>query len=158
MVWYQSILPLSFRVISQALGQSYDCPGAGEVTPEEYVEVNYVYPLTHWGRVTHICIGNFTIIGWDNGLPPGRRQAIIWTNAGIWSIGPLGTNFNVILIENLNVFIQENALENVVCKMAVILFRGRWVKNDNIAKTNAKQTVHILWAILCAAPARSRAS
>ena len=39
--------------------------------------------LTHWGRVTHICVGNLTIIGPDNGLSPGRRQAIIWTNAGI---------------------------------------------------------------------------
>ena len=38
--------------------------------------------LTHWGRVTHICVGNLTIIGSDNGLSPGRRQAIIWTNAG----------------------------------------------------------------------------
>ena len=33
--------------------------------------------LTHWGRVTHICVGNLTIIGSDNGLSPGRRQAII---------------------------------------------------------------------------------
>ena len=28
----------------------------------------------------HICVGNLTIIGSDNGLAPGRRQAIIWTN------------------------------------------------------------------------------
>ena len=55
--------------------------------------------LTHWGRVTHICVGNLTIIGSDNGLSPGRRQAIIWTNAVILSIGPLGTNFSEILIK-----------------------------------------------------------
>ena len=54
--------------------------------------------LTHWGRVTHICVGKITIIDSDNGLSPGRRQAIIWTNAGILLIGPLGTNFNEILI------------------------------------------------------------
>ena len=47
----------------------------------------------------HICVGNLTIIGSDNGLSPGRRQAIIWTNAGILLIGPLGTNFSEILIE-----------------------------------------------------------
>ena len=35
----------------------------------------------------------------DNGLSPGRRQAIIWTNAGMLLIGPLGTNFSEILIE-----------------------------------------------------------
>ena len=55
--------------------------------------------LTHWGRVTHICVGELTIIDSDNGLSPGRRQAIIWTNAGILLIGPLGTNFSEILIE-----------------------------------------------------------
>ena len=40
------------------------------------------------------------IIGSDDGLSPGRRQAIIWTNAGIVLIRPLGTNFNEILTEN----------------------------------------------------------
>ena len=54
--------------------------------------------ITHWGRVTHICVGKLTIIGSDNGLSPERRQAIIWTNAGILLIGPLGTNFSEILI------------------------------------------------------------
>ena len=54
--------------------------------------------ITHWGRVTHICVGNLTIIGPDNGLSPGRCQAIIWTNAGMLLIGPWGTNFSEILI------------------------------------------------------------
>ena len=48
--------------------------------------------------MTHICVGKFTIIGSDNGLSPGRRQAIIWTNAGILLIRPLGINFSEILI------------------------------------------------------------
>ena len=55
--------------------------------------------LTHWGRVTHICDNKLTIIGSDNGLSPERHQAIIWTNAGILLIGPLGTNFSEMLIE-----------------------------------------------------------
>ena len=54
--------------------------------------------LSHWGRVTHIWVSKLTIIGSDNGLLPGRRQAIIWTNAGILLIGPVGTNFKEILI------------------------------------------------------------
>ena len=45
----------------------------------------------------HICVSKQTIIGSDNGLSPGRRQAIIWTNAGILLIGTLGTNFSEIL-------------------------------------------------------------
>ena len=55
--------------------------------------------LTHWGSVTHICLNDLTIIGSDNSLSPGRRQAIIWTNAGISLIGLLRTNFSEILIE-----------------------------------------------------------
>ena len=55
--------------------------------------------LTHWGRVTHICVSKLTSIGSDNGLSPGRRQAIIWSNAGILLIRPLGTNFSEFLIE-----------------------------------------------------------
>ena len=58
-----------------------------------------VITLTHWGRVTHICISKLTTIGSDKGLSPGRRQTIIWTNAGILLVGPLGTNFSEILIE-----------------------------------------------------------
>ena len=59
----------------------------------------HCHHLTLWGRVTHICVSKLTTIGSDNGLSPGRRQANIWTNAGILSIGSLGTNFSEILIE-----------------------------------------------------------
>ena len=47
----------------------------------------------------HICINKLTIIGSDNGLSPGRHQAIVWTNAGLLLIGPLAINFSEILIE-----------------------------------------------------------
>ena len=57
--------------------------------------------LTHWGRVTHICVSDLTSIGSDNGLSSGRRQAIIRTNAGILLIRTLGTNFSVFLVEML---------------------------------------------------------
>ena len=68
---------------------------------------------THWGRVTHICVSKLTIIDWDNGLSPERRQATIWTNAGILLIGPLGTNFSEILIE-----IQTLSLKKIRLKMS----------------------------------------
>ena len=40
-----------------------------------------------------------TIIGPDNGFLPDRCQAIIWTNAGILLIVPLGAIFSKISIE-----------------------------------------------------------
>ena len=46
----------------------------------------------------YICVSELTIIGSDNGLSPGRRQAIIWNNAGLLLIEPLGTNFSEISI------------------------------------------------------------
>ena len=70
-----------------------------------------VLPLTHWGRVTHICVSKLTIIGSDNGLSPDRRQAIIRTNAGIWLIGPFGTNFSEILIEILTFSFEKMCLK-----------------------------------------------
>ena len=42
--------------------------------------------LTYW--VTHISVSKLgPIIGSGNGMSPERRQVIIWTNAGIFSIG-----------------------------------------------------------------------
>ena len=73
--------------------------------------------LTHWGRVTHICVAYLTIIASDNGLSPSRRQAIIRTNAGLLLIGPLGTNFNENLIEILTFSFK---------KMRLKMSSGKW--------------------------------
>ena len=42
---------------------------------------------------------NRVTIGSGNGLSPIQYQAITWTNAALWSIAPLGTNFSGILIK-----------------------------------------------------------
>ena len=75
-------------------------------------------PLTHWGRVTNICVSKLTSIGSDNGLSPGRRQAIIWTNAGIVLIRTLGTNFSEILCE-----INSFSLSKMHLKMSSATWR-----------------------------------
>ena len=84
---------------------------------------------THWGRVAHIYVSKLTMTGSDNGLSPGRRQAIIWARARILLIGPLGTNFSEIVIGIQTFCIQENAFEDVVGKMAAILSRSKSVKS-----------------------------
>ena len=76
----------------------------------------------HWGRVKHICVGNLTIIGSDNGLSPGQRQAIIWTNAGILLIGPLGTKFS-----EISIGIQTFSFKKMYFKMSSILSRPQCV-------------------------------
>ena len=75
------------------------------------MNAGFPFPLTHWGRVTHICVNKLTIIGSDNGLSPGRRQAIIWTNAELFLIGPLGINFSEILIEILTFSFKKMRLK-----------------------------------------------
>ena len=61
--------------------------------------------------MTHICVSKLNIICSFNGLSPGRRQAIIWTNVGILLIGPLGTNFIEILIEILTFSFKKMRLK-----------------------------------------------
>ena len=87
--------------------------------------------LTHWGRVTHVCVGNLTIIGSDNGLSPGGRShnlnqcwnIVNWTprNNLLWNVN-----------RNSYIFIHENQFENVVWKMAAILSLPQCVKRKSV--------------------------
>ena len=56
------------------------------------------YAIKTWGRVTHLCVGNLTIIGPDNDLSTDRRQSVIWNTAGILLIESSRTNFSEISI------------------------------------------------------------
>ena len=91
--------------------------------------------------MTHICVGTNTNIGSDNGLSPGRRQAIIWTNSGILLIGPLGTNFSGILSE-IHIF----SFKKIHLKMS----SGKWRPfclglNVLIHRSTKNQFPVILW-------------
>ena len=65
-------------------------------------------------------------IGSANGLSPIRRQAIIWTNAGILLIVTLGSSFSEILIEIHNFAFN---------KMHLQMSSGKWR--------------HFVWASMC---------
>ena len=77
--------------------------------------------LSHWGRLTHICVSKLTTIGSDNGLSPGRRRTIIETNAAILLTGLLGTNFSEILIK-IHIF----SLKKLHLKMSSAKWRQFW--------------------------------
>ena len=72
---------------------------------------------------TYIHVSKCDVIGSDNGLSPVRHQAIIWTNTGFIVNGILGNKLQWNFDQTFNIFIREKPLENVVCKVAVILFR-----------------------------------
>ena len=82
-----------------------------------------IFYLIHWGRVTYICGRKLTIIGWYNGLSPGRNIVNC----------TLGNKLQWNLNRNSCIFIQENAFENVVCKMAATLYRSLYVHTSFIA-------------------------
>ena len=88
-LWYFFDLSLNKRFSRQWWGWWFEM---------DFIYLPAIIYLTHWGRVKHICISKLTIIGSDNRLSLGRRQAIIWTNAGILLIGHLRTNISEILI------------------------------------------------------------
>ena len=89
--------------------------------------------LTHWGPI-YICVSKIIIIGSDNGLSSGRRQAIIWTNARILLNGYWGTNFSEILIEISSFSFEKMHLKMLSGKMVAILSRPQCVNMQHIPR------------------------
>ena len=75
-------------------------------------------------------------IGSSNGLLSVQRQAITWTNAGLLSIGHLGTNFSEIQIEIQKFSFMKMISKHVVCDMAAIFARRRLVNTWDGCRTN----------------------
>ena len=121
---YFTTAKLMFSLIYPWMLMSLNHPFRGSLGEDrlKHLHVMNCNHLTHWGRVTHIC--EQTIIGSDNGLSPGRSQAIIWTNTAILSTGSMGTNFSEILIEIYTFSFKKNA----GWKMTTLLPRPQWVK------------------------------
>ena len=98
--------------------------------------------LTHWGRVTHICVGNLTIIGSDSGLSaPSHYLNQCWNIVNWTPRNKLQWN----VYRNSYIFIQENPFENVVWKMVAILSRPQCV--NSLATGDGFQH-HESWSIL----------
>ena len=124
-------LPL-IRVWQLHLDRTFACLYSGFIK-HTIIIANDTSRLTHWGCVTHICVDRLTIIGSDNGLSPRRRQAIIWTNAGILLIEPLGTNFTEILIS-----IQIFSFKKMRLKMSSAKWRP-FCLGLNVLKTSTRK-------------------
>ena len=123
--------------------------------------------------MTHICISDLTSIGSDNGLSPGRRQAIIRTNAGILLIRPLGTNFSEFLVEILIFSFKKMRLKvssakrrlfclglNVLTHHSLEIFAlvNRYIGSDNKlspggCRSSAQTIANILRIVLRQTPA-----
>ena len=69
----------------------------GLISNNQTKMINFFIDNAHYWNMR--LYSKLTIIGSDNGLSPGRHQAIIWNNAGILLIRTLGTNVSEILGE-----------------------------------------------------------
>ena len=98
--------------------------------------------------MTHICVSKLTIIGSDNGLSPGQRQAIIRTNAGILLIRTLRTNFSEILSE-----IHTFSFKKMHLKMSSAKWRyfcvGFNVLIKNTRDLGMDKQLHLLFYAAC---------
>ena len=74
-------MSLGYYFASRKLART--CTACVTLATADYKHNRRQTRLTQRGRVTHIRVSKLTIIGSDDGLSHGRRQAIIWTNAGI---------------------------------------------------------------------------
>ena len=125
--------------------------------PDEYDQLISINSSPH--LVPHICriyaSVNRVSIGSDNGLSPIRRQAIIWTNAGLLLIGLLGTNFNEILIKLQNFSFTRLHLKISSAKWwpfyperEELTHKALWYMYSH-NKTNISKAVCIFYNICC---------
>ena len=103
------------------------------------LKLNRSPPVTHIIYASASLVSN---IGSDNGFSPFWHQAIIWTNAALLSWNTLQRNFH----QNRKYFINKNAFKNIVCEMAAILSRGRWIRSNKICgqfSCNESKFMHV---------------
>ena len=98
--------------------------------------------LTHLLLVLHMCInksGQYWFRSWLVAyLAPGHYLNERWVIVN-WTLrNKFQWNFN----QNTEIFIHENASENIICKMSAILSRGRWVNTTTNATRNMNPIDH----------------
>ena len=142
MFWYFCLLRVRCLICRRPLSRCKQC----RIKIYNDIQKSDCHYLIHWGRVTHICVSKLATIGTDNGLSPGRHQAIIWTNVGLLSIGPLGTNFSEILIK-----IQKFSFMKVLLKIPSAKWWPLCPGGDELNTPIAylpRFSVAILWSVI----------
>ena len=91
-------MSVAFSFIVRYTSKQLQKPINYEFVTCKYWYVPHIIRFEVWKRVVFNSlrpsdVGKLTNIGSDNGLSPGRRQAILWINTEILLTGPLGTNF-----------------------------------------------------------------
>ena len=113
----------------------------GLLKPRSLISTLVIFPilLSHWSRVTHICVSSLTIISSDNGWSaPSHYLNQCW-NIVNWTLrNKLQWNFN----RNSKHF-HSRKCENIVCEMASILSRPQCVNFTHVWINMANHLRHI---------------
>ena len=88
-------------------------------------------------------------IGLDNGLSPVRRQAVIWTNSGLLSIGRLRTNFSEIWIGILPFSFWKIHLKMSSAKMPFCPVGDELTNRINVVTSSSRR---LFWCFLFSRP------
>ena len=96
-----------------------------------YAKQMQINQLTHLPLVAHTYMRQW--------IAPIRGQAGIWTNAGLLSIGPLGTNFSEILIK-----IQNFSFMKMHLKISSVKWRPFCPRGDELMRV--KLTTAEMWS------------
>ena len=131
----------------------------GEITISGYKEwLRFLYPMfqttsiTHWDRETHICISKLCHLWfrlWQvTCSAPSHHLTQCWLRVN-WNPGnEIQWNTN----PNSNIFVQENAFENVVCEMAAISSRPQCDNHGHVIPWESSphcSTVRRRWIYEC---------
>ena len=82
----------------------------------------------------------WTIIGSDNGLPPPRRQAIIWTNTGsLWIWQRISVKFKSKWYFKINFSLKNGAVHKNTCRQ-VECIHDKYILIHDHARSNVKCT------------------
>ena len=102
--------------------------------------------LTHWGRVTYIRVSELTIIGLDDGLSLVGAEQLSEPMLSYTQLDPKEQN-SVKYYSKFEYFHSRNVFENVVWKMAAILYRPQCVncshKKHDVLIENLQQNINI---------------
>ena len=97
--------------------------------------------------MTHLCVSKLAITGSDNGLSPGRRRAIIWTNALILLIRNWETKFSEILSEIRTSSFNKMRLKVSFAKWWPFLSRPHCAKNTPFRKLCYQNCNSLPWEL-----------
>ena len=104
--------------------------------------------LTHWGQVTHICIGKLGHPWFRWCLVACLAPSHYLNQCGLIVDWPFRNKLQWNLIQNLHFFIKESACENVVCKMSAILAGPQCViYSSAIHRQDRNRCIFPLWII-----------